>query len=358
MDNFNRLNQIDSEHGSLGFIKTESGKSKKIIDFSANISPLRYSGLKNLILKNIDSVFYYPEPGNKKVTESIADYLKTSPENVIVGNGTSELIYLIAHTFNPESALIPAPTFSEYERAMNAINAKILFLNLDENFKFPIDRVKELEGDILFLCNPNNPTGNLLFSREEIYKISKNFSIVVVDESFMEFIDDEERQTIINGFKNKNFIVLRSFSKFFGLPGLRLGCAVADKNIIRKLNANLNPWNINSPAIETIPEILNEKFKIEKFKKATHTFIEKEKKFIRSELKKIEGVHVYRSVTNFLLINVPVNSFLLTQKLYENGIFVRDCGNFRNLGNNYIRVCICSHKDNEKFINKFMKALE
>ncbi|OQX20088.1 MAG: hypothetical protein BWK75_05130 [Candidatus Altiarchaeales archaeon A3] len=225
----------------MGFIK-KSGKGKnKILDFSANINPLKYKGIKNLLLKNLDSVFYYPDAINKNTKESIARYLKINPENIMVGNGTSELIYLIALTFNPKSALILVPTFSEYERAMNAVNAKIHFLNLGENFKFPVDKIKDLKGDILFLCNPNNPTGNLLFNREEIYEISENFSLVVADESFMEFIKDEERQTLIHGVKNKNFIVLRSFSKFFGLPGLRLGYAVSDKNIIEKLNAHTNP---------------------------------------------------------------------------------------------------------------------
>ncbi len=360
MENFKHPNELNSGHGSLGFIKAESGKSKnKILDFSANINPLKYKGIKNLLLKNIDSVFYYPDTVHKNILKGLADYLKIPPENIILGNGTSELIYLIAHALNPKSALIPVPTFSEYERAMNAVNAKIHFLNLYENFKFPVAQANELRGDILFLCNPNNPTGNLLLNREEIYKISGNFSIVVVDESFMEFVKDEERQTLVNGFKNKNFIVLRSFSKFFGLPGLRLGCAVADKNIIEKLKSHLNPWNINSLASETISEILNEENgqTIEKFKKRTREFVDREKKFIGYELKKTEGVNVYESATNFLLIKVPVNSDILAKKLFEKNVFVRDCGNFRNLGDNYIRICIRSRKDNEKFINKWTEAL-
>ncbi|CEG11504.1 putative threonine-phosphate decarboxylase [groundwater metagenome] len=361
MENFKHPSKMNSEHGSLGFIKAESGKSKKkILDFSANINPLKYNRLKNLLLKNIDSVFYYPGTKNKKSTKSIAGYLKVNPENIIVGNGTSELIYLIAHTFNPKSALIPVPTFSEYERAMNAINAKIHFLNLEkDNFKFLADKAKKFKNDILFLCNPNNPTGNLILNREEIYKIFQNFSIVVVDESFMEFTDDEERQTLIHEVEGKNFIVLRSFSKIFGLPGLRLGCAIGNKNIIEKLNAHLNPWNINSLASETISEILNEynRQTIEKFKKRTCEFVDREKKFMSNEIMKIDDVKIYNSVTNFLLIKIPFNSSVFVQKLFEKNVFVRDCGNFRNLGNNYIRICIRSRKDNEKFINKFRDVL-
>jgi len=361
MENFKHPSRINSEHGGLGFIKAESGKSKnKILDFSANINPLKYKGLKNLLLKNIDSVFYYPDVKNENVLKSVADYLKIKPENITLGNGTSELIYLIAHTFNPKSALIPAPTFSEYERAMNAINAKIHFLNLEgENFKFPTAQAKKFKNDILFLCNPNNPTGNLLLNKEEIYKISENFSIVVVDESFMEFVNAQEKQTLIHEVKGKNFIVLRSFSKFFGLPGLRFGYAVADKNIIEKLNAHLNPWNINSLASETFSEILKEynRQTIEKFKKRTLEFIAREKKFISNELTKIAHVKIYNSVTNFLLLKIPFNSFVFVQKLFEKNVFVRDCGNFRNLGNNYIRICIRTHKENEIFITKFTETL-
>lgn len=340
------------EHGGLGNL------SGKILDFSVNVNPLKYKGknlknLKDLLIKHIDSVFYYPDEKNEDLLNSAADYLQIKKENIILGNGTSELIYLIAHTFNPETALIPAPTFSEYERAMNAVNAKTYFLNLEKDFEFPVHKARKFKKDIIFLCNPNNPTGNLL-NKKEILNLEKNFSIVVVDESFIEFSDNE---TIIHEVEGKNFIVLRSFSKFFGLPGLRFGCAVADKNIIKRLNTHLNSWNINSLASKIIPEILNDRKTIEEFKKRTLKFIDKERKFIINRLSKIPDVKVYNSVTNFLLIKIPFDSSVLVDKLFEKNIYVRDCKNFRNLGNNYIRIGIRTHKENEIFVNKFEEAL-
>jgi len=342
----------------LNFLHGGLGRKGKIIDFSVNINPLKYPKIKNLILKNIKYLFYYPNE-NEKAIKLIGKYFKTKTENIILGNGTSELIYLISYTFNPKTALIPVPTFSEYERAIRSVHGKINFLNLEE-FKFPIDKAYKLKGDILFLCNPNNPTGNLLVNKEEIYKISKNFSVVVVDESFIEFMKDEERQTLVSEInKIKNLIVLRSFSKFFGLPGLRLGWAVGNKNIIKQLRANINPWHVNSLAEKIIVEIFKkENIKhIEKFKEKTHAFIEKEKKFIMNNLQNLD-CKIYPSVTNFLLIKIPFDSTYFTEKLLEKGMFVRDCKNFRNLGNNYIRIGIRSHKDNEKFIDKFVEIFK
>lgn len=138
---------------------------------------------------------------------------------------------------------------------------------------------------------------------------------------------------------------------------MRLGYVAANERIIKRLNAHINPWNTNSLAGEVILEILNNLSEIEKFKKKTNAFIKKEKKFIYCELEKINQVTVYESATNFLLIKVPINSTILTKKLYEKGIFVRDCSNFRNLGNKYVRICIRSHEDNKKLLYKFKEVL-
>ena len=235
---------------------------------------------------------------------------------------------------------IPAPTFSEYEIAARNVGSSIQFLELkeEEGFRLTLDGD---ESEMAFLCNPNNPTGNLLF---EDLRVSGD--LVVVDECFMDFLPNQEKHTLIRkAVKAKNLIVLRTFTKFFCLPGLRIGYLIAHKEIVDKLRQHQPPWSTNALAQMAAALILSD----DSYAKETHRLIEKERSFLFGQLDKIEGLRPYPSVANFLLIKIErpgISSRPLKESLLEKGVLIRDCSNFRGLSNSYIRIAVRSHKEN------------
>lgn len=331
---------------------------KDILDFSANINPLGLpSHLKNAIRGNLWSILHYPDPDAKDLTRTIAQYWKIPEENVLVGNGSTELIYLIAQTLRPRRVLIPAPTFSEYERSVRTVGARVRFIGLreSEGFRLKLNRRLKMESSI-FLCNPNNPTGNLILEHPETIEELAD-KLLVIDEAFMDFLPDQKNYTLIwKATESKKIIVVRSFTKFFALPGLRLGYLVAHKEIIDKLKQHLPPWNTNSLAQMAAELILDDK----EYIKNTHKLIEKERKFLLEQLAKIEGLKPHPSVTNFLLIKIEMpgmTSKSLKELLIKTGILIRDCSNFRNLNDKYIRIAVRSHKENLKLLTSLKTVI-
>lgn len=291
---------------------------KDIIDFSANINPLGLS--KEIKRVNLDRILHYPDPDSKELIKCIARYWRIGEENILLGNGSSELIYLIVYTFRPQKIFIPVPSFSEYERA-----AKI---------------AGRWNGgvELLFICNPNNPTGSLV-------KVPRFKGLKVVDEAFMDFLQDEDKHTMIwEATKNKKIIVLRTFTKFFAIPGLRLGYLIAHRDIIKRLKRYQPPWNINSLA-QAVGIVLEDKEYIEK----TRRFIEKERQFLFRELSKIKGLKPLPSVVNFILVEVDSPAGL-KEKLIQKGILIRDCSNFRGLNNRFIRIAVRKRSENIRLI--------
>ncbi len=343
------MSSVDFSHGgNIYKIRREYGED--VIDFSANINPLGLPPeVKRAVNKNFDKILHYPDSQATDLVKKIAEYWGISEKNLLLGNGSVDLIYLITASLRPSTALIPIPTFSEYERACRNVNSEIHFLRLQEREGFTLPFPLPLNADIIFLCRPNNPTGNFILNDPKKMK-RMGSRLVVVDEAFMDFIPDQKDHTLIwEAVKNKNLVVLRSFTKLFAMPGLRIGYLVAHEDIINKLRQHQIPWSINSLAQVAAKAILNEGEYIGQ----THSLIEKEKIFLLSQLAKIEGLRPYPSKANFLLIKIDkagMTSSLLTKGLIRKGVLIRDCSNFRNLDNNYIRIAVRSHKENLKLI--------
>lgn len=303
---------------------------KDISDFSASINPLGLPfGIKREIFRKFDTVCHYPDPDNREIIKKIAKYWKIKEENILIGNGSAELIYLIMATFRPKTTLLPTPTFSEYERAARNVGSRV------GSCKSP---------DMAFLCNPNNPTGELAARGRVSGKLT------VVDEAFMDFVPEERKHTYVwEAQKNRKIIVLRTFTKFFAMPGLRIGYLIAHKDTVRRLRQNQPPWSANILAQIAAKAALDNRGYIRK----TRTFIEKERRFLFNELGKIKGLKPYPSAANFLLIKavkpMPGSKFL-QKSLLKRGILIRDCSNFRGLGNKHIRVAVRTRKENMKLI--------
>ncbi len=349
------MDDIYFSHGG-NIYEVQRKYNKEVVDFSANINPLGLSDLaREKLLKNTEAVLHYPDPESKGLVKRISRYWQIKEENILLGNGSSELIYLLAYVIRPEKTAIPAPIFSEYERAIRSINGKIQFYRLKERDGFALHLTPYREIDLLMICNPNNPTGNLLIENR---RIDLSFAkLVLIDEAFLDFLPDEERHTFIwKATQDKRFMVLRTFTKIFALPGLRVGYLVAHPDIVNRLKKALPPWNINVFAQRIAEVMLSDKDYIEK----TRELIRKERDFLYKEMDKIEGLKPYPSVTNFFLVKIEdkkINSFDLTKKLIHRGIFVRNCWNFRYLGNRFVRIAVRSHFENVKLIKALRDIL-
>ena len=331
----------------------------EVIDFSANINPLGLPlALKKTLYANFDRILHYPDSTARNTTKRIAEYWQINNENVLVGNGSAELIYLIMSTYRPKTTLIPVPTFSEYERAAKSVNSKIHFLKLKEKEDFRLNISQLGNANISFLCNPNNPTGNLALPSLRAKRSNPILGKIVIDEAFMDFLPNQEEHTLIRrAVKNRKIIVLRTLTKFFALPGLRIGYIIGHKEVINKLRRCQPPWSVNSLAQLAAELILDDKGYIKK----TYKFINKEREFLFEQLTGIEGVRPYPSVANFLLMKIEkpgVTSEFLKEAFIKKGILIRDCGNFRGLNNKYIRVAVRSREENLKLLKAFNGVLQ
>ena len=349
---------IDFSHGG-NIYAAEKKYKRKFLDFSANINPLGLPRqVKRVLYKNFERILHYPDCNAPELVQKIAGYWRINAQNVLLGNGSAEFIYLIVNAFKPKTVLIPAPTFSEYERAARSVRAKVRFLRLEakSNFRLNSSRPNPDKADMFFLCHPNNPTGNFILDNYDgIERLADR--LVVVDEAFMDFLPQQENHTMVyRAIKSKKVAVLRTFTKMFALPGLRIGYLIAHKDTISKLRKYQCPWNTNSLA-QLAAELVLEN---EEYVKESVRLVEKERKFLSNEIAKRGRFEPYSSLANFLFIKIKdanTTSSLLRKRLIQKGILIRDCANFRGLSNKFIRVAIRSHKENLKLLKALKQAI-
>ena len=328
-----------------------------IIDFSSNVTPIGIpSSVKKILKKNIDNIKDYPDFSSSLVLSSLKKYTKLEKSNLLVGNGAIEIIYNFCFAFLSKkiSVLIPIPTFQEYEIAAKLSNCKISYfktMDLSKNLDLFISQIPK--RGCIFICNPNNPTGKLLLKSQllDIIKAAKKLStIVFVDECFIEMVPTSNESVISYIKKYDNLFVLRSLTKSFALPGIRIGYAAASNQIINILQKIKIPWSVNSLAQNAATTALENKSHLKK----SNLIIKKELNYLKNKINTLNGFDCYDSSTNFILIKTKFDSTKLQQKLLKQNILIRNCKNFRGLDNHHIRVAVKSHKDNLKLV----KALE
>ncbi|MDO5707963.1 MAG: histidinol-phosphate transaminase [Andreesenia angusta] len=323
-----------------------------IIDYSVNINPFGISPrLKENIIKKLNSLDSYPEINGDSTKEKLSEYLSIDKENTIIGNGATELIYLFIRAMNFKEIAILEPTFTEYERAAVLNQIKVVkLLDYDEIFK--ADSI-----DCLFICNPNNPTGKLL-SEIELESILKNAKqkdqIVFIDESFIEFSDGRTAKDYIEEY---NLFILRSITKIYGVPGLRVGFGIGSKEIIKKMDRIKEPWSINSLALDALELYLID----EDYKKKTLEWYKREKRRMYLLLKSIEELEVFDSEANFFMIKMNISDGNELKKYcLDRGIYIRVCEDFYSLDKSYIRIAIRLEHENDiivELIREFFKSL-
>jgi threonine-phosphate decarboxylase len=350
-----RINPHISEHKRIhhGGPFSINNPNSDILDFSSNISPIGIPSIVRKTIKNqIDVVQIYPDSDSIQLRKNLQHYTKTSYSQIVVGNGATEIIYDFCRSFlsNKTPVLIPIPTFGEYESAAKLCGAKILFfktMNLEKNIDDFISKIPN--NGCIFICNPNNPTGNLL-SKKTLQKIiihaNKQKTLVFVDECFIELVPDHDESIIHLVTKYSNLFILRSLTKSFALAGLRIGYGISSKQMISVLNKIKIPWNVSGLAQQAASAALSDKFYLDKVKK----LIKKESFYLINCISKLKNFQCIDTSTNFILIKTKIKSNILQKKLLEKKILIRDCKTIRGLDNNYIRIAVKTRKENQKLI--------
>ncbi len=349
-----------SVHGGEVFrLAAEAGIDPgNIIDFSANINPLGLPpGVCKVMRESLKNLGHYPEIGAESLLTCVARRHCLSEENIVVGNGSSALIYLLVRVLKPEKALIWAPTFTEYERALNQVQSKIAnlmiwdsdkTLSLEETIKSSI----AVQPDLVFLCNPNNPTGTLwsIAELERIVSAFKKAGITcVLDEAFIDFVGAEfSFADRVDEFDN--LIVLRSLTKIYALAGLRCGYLLSGRSLNRLLSCFLEPWSLNSIAIEAAIAALENDHD---FIKQTISYVKEQRNYLYKELQELSFITPFPGHANYLLAKLEqckkgesVRRYLFS----KDKILVRLCGDYAGLNQNYLRFAVKGKAENRRLI--------
>ncbi|MGO9377581.1 MAG: threonine-phosphate decarboxylase CobD [Dissulfurispiraceae bacterium] len=335
-----------------------------IIDFSASINPLGTpASVMSVLRRHLKRLRHYPDPSATGLVQEIAKSTGLDPRMILCGNGSTELIYLVARAFRPERVLIPAPAFAEYERACiaashlagnhsNNTGIKYFHIQAMDKFRLNADAFKDAmkDCDMAFICNPNNPTGQLV-RKSDMVQIAdaarKSGCCLVVDEAFIDFIPGES--IIKKVAKNPSLIVIRSLTKFYALSGLRIGYAVINRELLDAISRHKEPWTVNSLAqVAGVASL-----KDTAYQSRSLTVLKDEKSYLEKGFRRL-GIDYYPSCANFYLLKCT-NAYNIVVRLREKGILVRDCSNFKGLDHSYIRIAVRTRIENKRLLAEFAK---
>lgn len=321
------------------------------LDFSANINPLSMpASVREAAKRGIEESDHYPDVLCRKLVAAIAAKEQIPEEWVICGNGAADLIFSLCLAVKPKRALLPAPTFAEYEQALRSVDCEADFYYLEEQNGFvPDESVLERltsDTDLFFLCNPNNPTGVLTPPSllKEIAGVCRRQGILLVsDECFLDFLEEEEKYSYKEELKREGGIfLLKAFTKIYAMPGLRLGYGICrEASLPGRMRKCMQPWNVSVPAQAAGLAALSETEYVRK----TRSLIAQEKEYLLGALSGL--VTVYGSGANYIFFR---SSETLYDDLHRKGILIRDCGNYRGLSRGYYRIAVRSHEENVRFV--------
>ena len=322
------------------------------LDFSINVNPLGMpERVRQALFQAVSDCTKYPDPEMERLTDSVRNVLGVKESSIVFGNGASELFQAVIHTIRPKKILIPVPAFYGYEYAAKCMDSEICYYMMKKEKGYSLDEriFTELEKgmELLFLANPNNPTGCLLDGKllERILTYCREKQIyVVLDECFIEFFEESESM-LPKLAAYPNLILVRAFTKIFAIPGVRLGYLLSeDANLVKEIRRHLPEWNISTFAQAAGVACASEW----EFVEQTKAFLKEERNFLAEGLRKA-GFTVYPGEANFLLVQteIPLYKALLKRK-----ILVRDCSNFRGLGKGFYRIAVKTREENEKLLEK------
>lgn len=330
-------------------------------DFSININPLGMPvGCFQAACEGISLSGRYPDECGEELCLALAGKEGISRENILLGNGAAELIYALCYSLRPGKALAAAPCFGEYERALCASGGKMIYYPLKEENDFRLEKefLSAITGEagLVFLCNPGNPTGMLIDQEllmETALKCEQKNVWMCVDECFLPFLEKERELTMLGRLEQfPHLIVLRAFTKIYGMPGLRLGYACSGNlKLLEKMKNAMQPWNTSIPAqMAGLAAISDD----EKYLEEARRLIYREREYLTGELSKELAEKVYASQANFLLFKSRKD---LQRLLLKEKILIRDCSNFENLSEGFFRIGVRTHQENQELLRRWKRAL-
>lgn len=352
--------------GNIYGAARESGRPlNRIIDFSASINPLGPSPrAARAITSALRLASHYPEPDCIALREALATRQDLIPEQILIGNGSSEIIRILPRALSLRRALIVGPTFSEYARAMLLEGGHCVSINAKraEQYRVPIqEAIGTIRNDrtkinAVFVCNPNSPTGQGVGSEdicELVQTVSRCGGWTIIDETFVDYC--EERSVLRQLNRYSRVVILRSFTKFYALPGLRIGYAVSDEKTVTRMRARQPPWSVNTlaqvAALSSMDDVL--------YARRSRRFMALERARLVTALQALTGVVVYPSLANFLLVELPPphTTVEVVERLYAEGILVRDCSATAGLTARTIRVAVRTREQNRRLIMALRRLL-
>jgi L-threonine-O-3-phosphate decarboxylase len=334
-------------------------------DFSVNINPAGIpENLMEAMRTALEKVNVYPDINCTKLRSKIADYHRINRDDIICGNGASELLLAVAHGVKPKCIMVTAPSFLGYEHMAKSVGANMVYYPLSEENDFHIDEkimdyieadghllntsCENTEVDMLILTNPNNPTGVLVDKgvlEDIIRKCDERGTVVVLDESFIELCT-EACSFIGEIGEYRNLIVLRAFTKSFAIPGVRLGYLVCSNiSLLQQIENHLPEWNVSVIAQSAGLASLDEM----QYLTQSRELIKKEREYLTKELEKMH-FKVVKSDASFILF-YNHTGIDLYKRLLDNGILIRNCDNYKGLKKGYLRIAVKSHEDNKVLIS-------
>ena len=331
-------------------------KISEILDFSANLNPLGLpEGVKQSIVDSVDGLDTYPDPLCRKLTAGLSDYESVPAQWILCGNGAADLIFRTVFSQKPKKAMVLAPTFAEYEEALLAERCQVVRYQLKEANDYSIEDglfdALTQDLDMLFLCNPNNPTGQLI-PKEFLLKILQRCKalgiLLFVDECFNEFLEEPETYSMKEYLAEfDNLIILKAFTKIYAMAGIRLGhCMTSNKTLRNGIRGAGQPWSVSILAQTAGIQAMEEKEYLEQAKK----LIGQEREYLIQELQE-HGIKVIASNANYIFLKaMDMGDTPLHERLFEKEILIRNCENYHGLGLGHYRICIKKHEENVKLI--------
>ena len=328
--------------------------NKNVIDFSANINPLGMpEAVKKAALNAVCKSTAYPDAEYRELLKAVSAMEGVEKGNIICGCGAAELVFAAVYAIRPKNALLVVPGFEEYRQALNAVGCSIENYYLkEENGFMPDEEILEFingRTDMVFICNPNNPTGTV-FTKELLLKIidrcREHDVLAVVDECFNNFMENGEDYTVKG---ESGVLVLKAFTKMYGMAGLRLGYGITDdRSLLLSMRNCIQPWSVSTVAHDAGLAACA----CTGFADAARKIISEEKKYLLGNIVSL-AEKIYGSGGNFIFFKAEPG---LYGKLMEKGIMIRECKNFTGLKEGYYRIAVKNREDNEKLISAWKEV--
>lgn len=342
-----------SHGGNLRALARASGRAEDdVLDFSANLNPLGLpEWLRPLIASQVSRLVHYPDPDETELREAVAQRYGVGFDEVITGNGSTEIISLLPDVLSAECAVVLTPCYSDYARAASLAGMQIQEVGLREEDGFRPDaerlaaQLTRSPRALVFLGQPNNPTG-LCWEADALRRLSRRFpeTTWVVDEAFGDFVEGFDSLTRD---RPANMVVLLSLTKIFAIPGLRLGCAVASQETTAAFRRRRAPWSVNTFAQAAGVAAVRDS----EYLQATRAYVGRARNALVERLSAIDGLHVYPGSANFLLVRLPNGAFgaeELNGRLLKRGMAIRVCSNFAGLDDRFFRVAVRREEENRR----------